>query len=133
MTDESSQFVTDLQTGRPKFESAIETADLELLNSLFAEDAWMLPPNHPVLKGREAILRYYTGMLSVGQYEMKFEVEDLEEFGDHAIEISNWVMTVKTADSINHVAQGKSMVLWRNNGAGWQIARDMFSSNNPED
>jgi uncharacterized protein (TIGR02246 family) len=133
MSSDSSSIQSSLQNSRQTFELAIATADLDLLASLFDEEAWMLPPSNAVLKGKEAILKYYTGMLSVGQYEMRFAVEDLTLFGDHAVEVTNWVMTVKTADSVNHVAEGKSMVLWRNNGTEWQILRDMFSSNNPED
>ena len=133
MTSDTPVGVPNIQDARPTFERAIEESNLELLSSLFLDDAWMLPPNHPILKGKEAILEYYKGMLSVGHYEMKFEVEELDDFGDLAVEVSNWVMEVKTADTVNHVANGKSMVLWRKGGTGWQIMRDMFSSNNPED
>ncbi len=133
VTDETFPVVSNIQDARPTFEKAIEESDLDLLTSLFMDDAWMLPPSSPILKGREAIMTYYKGMLSVGEYEMRFQNEELNDYGDIAVEIGSWSMNVKTADTSDHQAQGKSMVVWRKTDAGWRIARDMFSSNNPED
>ena len=112
--------------GNKKFEEAVAKGDAAAVARLYAEDAEILPPNSPPKKGREAIQKEFTGL--VGAFKkITLTTREVFPMGNLALEVSSW----KLEDASGKRPEGKGMVLWKKNGATWQLYRDMWSGNAP--
>ena len=47
------------------------------LASVFAQDAWLMPPNSPPVVGRDSILAFWTNFLRMGTIEFDLRADDL--------------------------------------------------------
>jgi uncharacterized protein (TIGR02246 family) len=112
-------------------EDAVNRGDMESLAKIYSEDAWLLPPNFEMVIGREAIKGFFTVMMSAGKFEVQIDIIQLDEYENHAIEISKWVMTIVDSVGTKKEDLGKSMVIWKKYDDQWLISRDMFSSSTP--
>ena len=115
-----------IEAGNRKFEEAVAKGDAAAIAKLYAEDAEILPPNSPPLKGREAIQKEFTGL--VGAFKkITLKTREVHPMGNLALEVSSW----KLEDASGKGPEGKAMVLWKKTGSTWQLYRDMWSGNAP--
>jgi uncharacterized protein (TIGR02246 family) len=96
----------------------------------YAEDGAILPPNGPLAKGRAAIAAVWQGLFGMAGFDPTFaptevhvaSAEDLTyEIGTHALSFDGGQGPVKD--------QGKYVVVWKKAGGAWQVAADIFNSN----
>ena len=96
--------------------------------NMYAPDARIMPPNSPMVSGREAIGKM------VGFY-MKFGVKEFKDsttalYGDKDNLIEEGVYTM--GDGKGHqIDQGKYVEVWRQAEGQWKIYVDIFNSNLP--
>jgi len=115
-----------IEAGNRKFEEAVAKGDAAAIAKLYAEDAEILPPNSPPLKGREAIQKEFAGL--VGAFKkITLKTREVHPLGNLALEVSSW----KLEDASGKGPEGKAMVLWKKTGSTWQLYRDMWSGNAP--
>jgi ketosteroid isomerase-like protein len=89
-----------------------------LVDSFYAEDARVLPPNKPMVEGRAAIRELWRGALGrVG--DMTLETVDVQTSGDLAYEVGRFTMGGATGKYL--------VVLRRQTDGSWKAAADMFS------
>jgi uncharacterized protein (TIGR02246 family) len=113
-----------IEAGNRKFEEAVAKGDAAAIAKLYAEDAEILPPNSPPLKGREAIQKEFAGL--VGAFKkITFKTREVHPMGNLALEVSSW----KLEDASGQGPEGKALVLWKKTGSTWQLYRDMWSGN----
>lgn len=116
------------------FASAAESGNAETVAALYTTDAHLMPPNEPVVKGREAIQKFWGGFLAA--YNVKFEItaDEVEGRGDLAYARGRYTMngTPKAAGAPPFHDEGKYLEVLRRRPEGhWQIAVDMYSSDLP--
>ena len=71
-----------------QFEEAARKGDLDRLASLYTADAIALPPDGPVVKGRDAIKQMWgTLAQQVGLKEVRLQTLDFEQAGDTGYEV----------------------------------------------
>ncbi len=104
--------------------------DVDSLVSIFAEDAWQMPPNSPALVGREAIRAYWREAVKRGKWEFSLQVQKVDVSGPLAVERGRYVVkftagqaapagTRSFEDRGNYVAQ------WRHEPNGqWLVVAD---------
>jgi ketosteroid isomerase-like protein len=114
------------------FAAAANAGNLDGVVAIYADDASLLPPNHPPVKGRDAIREYWGGLL--GAYNVKFELssETIEGRGDLAYNVGGYHLDAKPKAKgpppIDE--EGKFVeVLKRQADGSWKYAVDMYSSN----
>ena len=98
-----------------------------MLAALYTEDAQVLPPNSPPVKGRAAIEQFFAAILQ-GIAEVQLDTVEVEGHGDTAHELE--ALTFFDASG-NKIDEGKAIVIWKKVGEDWKLHRDIFSSNLP--
>jgi uncharacterized protein (TIGR02246 family) len=108
-----------------EFEVALGRSDAAGLAAHYTQDGQLLPPNHGVVSGAEAIQAFWQGAIDGGITGVALETIELDEHGDTAIEVGQY--TLNGADG-QLVDKGKFIVIWKNEDGQWKLHRDMWSS-----
>ena len=116
------------------FAAAANAGNLDGVIAVYAEDASLLPPNAPPQKGRDAIRKFWGGLL--GAYSTRFELtsETVEGRGDLAYNVGQYRLsaTPKTKGPPPIEEEGKFVeVLKRQPDGSWKYVVDMYSPNSP--
>ncbi|GAC1649565.1 MAG: hypothetical protein NVS4B3_06840 [Gemmatimonadaceae bacterium] len=116
---------------------AFNRGDVAAFMSVYAEDAWVLPPNAPTQKGRAAITEHWQGGWKMGVRNIKLTTVELRAQGDMAYEVGTYQLDVQPPEGASPGAataqdHGKYVVIWkRSAGKGWQWYRDCYNSDVP--
>jgi ketosteroid isomerase-like protein len=124
-------------------EQAIRKADADLtvnaragnaavLAAVYADDAVIMPPNAPAVRGPEAIRQFWTGFLGLGQIDLALTIDKVTQSGDLAAEIGRYEMTITPKGAAPIHDKGKYLVAWRKTGGAWKIIGDIFNSDLPK-
>jgi uncharacterized protein (TIGR02246 family) len=116
------------------FAAAANAGNLDGVIAVYAEDAFLLPPNLPPQKGRDAIRKFWGGLL--GAYTTRFEInsETVEGRGDLAYTVGQYKLsaTPKAKGPPPIEEEGKFVeVLKRQPDGSWKYVVDMYSANSP--
>lgn len=113
----------DAETARHAIESHNANAErwylagqADSLATLFAEDAWQLPPNMPPVVGRDSLRAFWTRAFTWGRWEFDLQSQDVITSGPIAFERGRYTLTFTPGDQspIPAVAdRGNFVVLWR--------------------
>lgn len=130
----AAEDVAAIRSADSAFVSAANSGNAETVAALYATDARVLPPNAPVVEGREAIQKFWGGFLDTYQITMDVTAAEVEGRGDLAYARGRYVMdgTPKAAGTPPFHDEGKYVeVLRRGPDGHWLIAVDMYSSDLP--
>ena len=120
-----------LKTAQQRWEEAFLTRDgAKVAETVFTEDAALLPPGEPIVEGREAIGAYWQGGFDAGARDLKLGITSADLVGeDTLIETGTWRVTVPTEEGGEAEVRGKALVVWKKGADGlWRMARDMWSA-----
>lgn len=98
-----------------------------LVAAYYADEACILPPNQPIVKGRRAILRYWRGLFQLGLYDIKLKTHRIEASGDLAYEIGQWEIAFHGRPK----SRGKHLLVFRRSRSGWKVVADMMNPAGP--
>jgi uncharacterized protein (TIGR02246 family) len=108
---------------------ACNTRHLEDLVDIYTSDAMLLRPNHPALRGTQAIREHFVSILDAGFCDAELEPLRLEVFGDIAYEAGRYKALVPVAVSKRREERGKYLTLLaRQSNGEWKILSDCWSS-----
>ena len=111
-----------------RLEGAIADGDAEAAAALYAEDAVVMAPDAPRVRGREGIRDLMAGMIASGIDGADIQTVNVLRFDDWAVRESNVVLSAggQVADRL------KALELWRLIDGDWLYVRDVFNSDGPE-
>lgn len=116
-----------------RFRDGLLKADPAMMASIFADDAIVLAPDAPAVRGRADITRMNAGMLAAFTFpDASFRTSDLIVTGDYAIETGKYEMTrqPKRGKAVTNV--GKYVSVWKRQADGsWKMIRDIMNSDGP--
>ena len=113
------------QTGK----TAIAAKDAAPYVALYADDAWVMPPNEPILKSRKAILASWQGAMDAGGFDgLSWWPTRTERSGQMGVECGEW--NAKDGDG-KVVATGKYLAVWKHSDDGWKMIADTWNSSDP--
>lgn len=108
------------------FSRAYMEGDTAAIRALYTEDAVLLPPER-VVRGREAIGRYFTARPGRRNLAHAMRPDDLRIDGDVAVDTGIWTNTWQVGDEEPQSAEGQYLVVWRRGADGrWRIEYDMW-------
>ena len=116
------------------FAGAAGSGDPAAVAAMYLADARLMPPNAPTVEGREAIRKFWGGLLET--HRLKFDVvaDEIEGRGDLAYARGHYTFdaTPKAKDGAPIHDEGKFLeVLRRQADGSWRYAVDMYSSDLP--
>jgi len=112
---------------------ALNAGNADAWVGLFSDDGVQMPPNAPANVGRETIGPWSRGLLDNFAVQFGLTVDEVRVLGEWAFERGDYAISLTPAagdpsmqDSGNYVT-----IYQKNAGKGWQMARDIWNSNNP--
>ncbi|MBA3325104.1 MAG: nuclear transport factor 2 family protein [Rhodobacteraceae bacterium] len=124
-TSSQAQDRADIQQLENKLAAALNAGDGAAAAALYAEDAVLLPPGAPMVRGREAIEAFWTAQNDPDDTLTLSTVEVVGLGPDAAQEIgafkAEW-----GGDEPGSVA-GKYLIVWKKSDEGWTIGSDAWS------
>jgi uncharacterized protein (TIGR02246 family) len=122
-----------IEEANSRFLAALEKADTATMMANYADDAVVMPPGGPTMKGRVAIGQGFSGMLSQAMImSPKLFTDDVIVRDDIAIESGryDWMVHPKTGAAVTE--KGKYITIWRRQADGsWKIIKDINNSDAP--
>lgn len=110
---------------------AFNQGDAAAVAAFYTEEGKRIPPNQPMVVGKESIQDWIQTSLDLGIGDLQVTVTEISIDGDMAYIIGSYTLTIQpddgdaTSDSGNYVE-----LLKRENGT-WKIITDIFNSNMP--
>ena len=104
--------------------------DVDSLVSIFAEDAWQMPPNSPPLVGRTAIGEFWRNAVGWGKWEFTLKTQAVDVGGLMAVERGKYVLRFTAGSGAppgmsSFEDRGNYLVQWRQDGdKEWRIVAD---------
>ena len=101
-----------------------------LVREFYADDAVLLPPGAPAIKGVTAIRNFWKGLIEAGATNVKLQTQSVDASGDLAYEIGQYSFMIPNQQGESTQQTGKYLVVFKrqSNGALKAVA-DMFSGN----
>jgi uncharacterized protein (TIGR02246 family) len=126
-------------------EAAIRAADAAILQaanakdanrviSSYAEDAVWLPPNAPIVQGKQSIRAGWSQLLATPGLNIDWQIAklDISRSGDLAYTFYTYQLTMQGQDGKPIADHGKDLAIWKKQGDGsWKMVADTFNSDLP--
>jgi ketosteroid isomerase-like protein len=104
----------------------INSKNVEQILTLFTDNSVFMPPNAPLLRGREPLKSFYTDLVAKVS-DMKLEPADIAGHGPIAYESGTYSMNIGTTRD-----RGKYLFVLRNMGGNWRMEYTSWSSDLPK-
>lgn len=99
-----------------------------LLDEICTDDVTLMPPDHPVCKGRDQALAYLNGYPEIEAFTA--DVTSIQGLGDQALVEGTFDITVDDGGkSVNAV--GKWLGAYRKAADGWKMTHDAWNNDAP--
>ena len=111
--------------------------DVDSLVSLFAEDAWQMPPNSPPLVGRQAIRGFWRDAMKWGKWEFTLQAQNVSVSGPIAVERGKYSLKFTASAGappgmVSFQDRGNYLVHWHLESDGqWRAVGDAPVSEMP--
>ena len=113
------------------FEEAFHKGEADTISRMYTEDAELLIPEAPIVRGREAIGQVWATILGSGGNSVRVDIREVQESGDWAYDIGTFEASAPDGNVLN---AGKYIVIWKRQSTGERkIHRDIFNWDVPPD
>ena len=119
---------SDIIACNTHFMDAFGRGDAAGLANLYTVGGQLLPPNSEVVAGRDAIRAFWQGALDSGLTEATLDTVEVDSTGETAVEVGRYTLRgthERVADT------GKYVVVWKTEGGGWKLHRDIWNTSRP--
>jgi uncharacterized protein (TIGR02246 family) len=114
----------DIAAVNRQFEDAARKGDLDWLASLYTADAIALPPDGPIVKGRDNIKQMWGALAQqVGLKDVRLDTLDFEQAGDTGHEVGEATLTLSSGTAVM-----KFVVVWKKVEGQWRLHRDIWNT-----
>lgn len=133
MHSEGSASKAELGQMNRDFASALNAKDAKAAAALYAEDAVLIPPGEPLVRGREAIEEYWRGAIeSGGVRNVSVETMDALSSGSLGYETGSFVLTANGPDGEAVTDRGRYIELLRREPDGRWLSTHGIWNASPE-
>ena len=119
---------SQIQAANAKFVAVAAQGNGAALAGLYAKDGAVMPAGFEPIRGTEAIAKFWSSALASGVAAIELTTVEVYGRGPTATEVGEYALRDKTGKTLD---KGKYIVIWKHEGNGWKVLRDMFSTNLP--
>ncbi len=109
------------------FRVQLNIRDTAALAAMYARDASILPPNAPIVGGRDAIEAFWAEFLASGNI-VGVKDTDVQANGHIGYKVGTYTIASPHNQLLD---RGKYIEVWHHTDGGWQIMYDIFNSDRP--
>lgn len=120
-----------IRRANPGFVTAARNGDAGAMAAYYTDDAVMMAPNVPAMRGRDGVRQFWSGFLAAGRVEVTLTTDEVVQSGDLATEVGHYDVTITPATGAAIRDSGKYVNTWRKTNGRWFIAYDIFNSDRP--
>jgi uncharacterized protein (TIGR02246 family) len=121
--------VAEIAANNRAFEKAVATGNVDAIAALFAPDIMALPPDGPVVTGREAVRQLWASAISEhGMTSCHLTTDQLDVVGDVASEVGHATMSMAPPGGKSETATIKYLVVWKRLNGTWLLHRDIWNA-----
>jgi ketosteroid isomerase-like protein len=115
-----------IEAANKRFVEAFSKGDAARIAAMYAEGARVLPPNSPMVQGRQRIQELWQSFINTGA-KLILSTSDVEAQGNVVHEVGTYELIFPD----NKRDAGKYVVIWRLRKGDWKLAVDIWNSNMP--
>jgi ketosteroid isomerase-like protein len=120
-----------MKASRNDFMQYARSGNAAALANDYADDAVLMPPNLPAMRGRAAIQQFWSGFMAAGKIDVTLTPEKVLSSGDLATDAGKYDLTITPANGAPIHDVGKYAVTSQKIGGQWKIVVDIFNSDQP--
>jgi ketosteroid isomerase-like protein len=113
------------------FVKAFNAKDVTQILGIYAENSTFMPPNQPLIRGKDALKTFYDDLLKSGATDLKLEVNEVSGHGPLAYQSGTYEMNVKPASGAASHDRGKYLFILRRMGDTWRLEYTVWNSDLP--
>jgi ketosteroid isomerase-like protein len=114
------------------FVTAFNGKELPAILALYAENSVFMPPNEPIIRGKDALKHFYDRLLNTaGATNLKLDIAEISGHGPIAYQSGTYEMELKPAAGPAGRDRGKYLFVLRKLQIGWKYEYTMWNSDLP--
>jgi len=112
-----------------EYQTALNNEEIEKIPTLYSEQAIFMPPDVPAINGVEEIGLTYEYLFSQFDFELEFDIKEVEILENSAYVLSNseGTITLENAEA-EETSKNQEIFILIKEGDNWKISRYMFNS-----
>ncbi|HEY3052924.1 MAG TPA: SgcJ/EcaC family oxidoreductase [Thermoanaerobaculia bacterium] len=120
---------SEIEQARSAFWEAHARGDARALAALVTEDAILMAPGMPDIRGRSAIQNTAQQMFTaLSITDFKIERSEIQVIGDTAYEVTSYSETLHPTSGTPGAVQGRYLIVWkRGQDTVWRVHRNLFN------
>jgi uncharacterized protein (TIGR02246 family) len=111
--------------------TAFNARDAAKIGVLYTDDAVLMPPNMPLVKGRAAIEAWFKAGFDQGFSNLRLSPFRTDVSGDLAYVAGTYVIAAKSPAGAASEDRGKYVEVWKRSAGQWRMVTDIFNSDLP--
>ena len=117
-------YAGEIEARNLAFEAAYNSGDAEGVGGLYTDDAIIMPPGAPVVRGAKASVALWQATMDSGLARLDLIDEEIIGSGNTAVNQGSFI--AYDADG-NQIATGKFLVFWKNIDGVWKLHHDIWN------
>ena len=113
------------------FVAAFNVKDVPKVLEMYAENSVFMPPNEPIIRGKDALKTFYDDLLKGGAAGLKLNVGEVSGEGSLAYQSGTYEMDVKGGPQGAARDRGKYLFVLRKFNDAWRYEYSMWNSDLP--
>ena len=113
------------------FVKAFNAKDMNQILSAYTENSVFMPPNQPVIRGKDALKSFYDDLLKQGASNLKLDVGEVSGHGPLAYQAGTYQMDLKPSAGPTDHDRGKYLFIARKLNGQWRYEYTVWNSDLP--
>lgn len=106
--------------------AAFNAKQVDKVLQFYADNSVFMPPNAPLLRGRDPLKSFYSGMIEQGATDLRLEPDEVSGHGPIAYESGTYSVSYGASHD-----RGKYLLVLRNMAGTWRTEKTIWSSDLP--